>query len=65
LTVVQKFNVKNVLGGMMSAYDHEEFWRDIIAQEILISCPDIAEWGEECPDCSEVSKFVRQNRTGI
>lgn len=49
----------------MSAYDHEEFWRDIIAQEILISCPDIAEWGEECPDCSEVSKFVRQNRTGI
>lgn len=41
----------------------EEFWRQKIAKEVLETCPDTTEWGEPCPDCSEVSAFIREARS--
>ena len=41
----------------------EQFWREKIAKEVLATCPDTADWGEPCPDCSEVSAFIREARS--
>ena len=41
----------------------QEFWRNKISQEVEDTCPDAAEWGEPCSDCSEVASFIRKARS--